>query len=422
MWDLIQSNKRKSVALIFFLAVVLIALGYFVGFYIAPGDGGLYGAVAAMLVWTIMMAASVGGGEAILLASSGAREVDHNAAPQLFNIVEEMKIAAGLPAMPRVFIIDSDVPNAFAVGLNPKRAAVAVTTGLLSRLNRDELQGVIAHEIGHIANRDTLFMTLAGVTVGAVIIIADLFLRGLFYGGGRTRRSSSRNEGQGAAIMAILSIILAILAPILAQILYFACSRRREYLADASSAQFTRYPEGLATALEKISGYHGERLQISRAVAPMMIINPLAAAGSSTSIFSTHPATEDRIRVLRSMAGGSSFAAYDQAFRSAHGDHGVIGSATLRGVSEFGVRKPSDEPAASASQQMRSAKNILHNLNQLSTIACSCGLKIKLPPGFDHPSLACPRCGAQHVVPPELLAAAAALQAAGGTPGRPPSA
>lgn len=420
MWDLIQSNKRKSVALIVLMAVVLMALGYFAGFYVAPGDGGLLGAAAAMAVWAVMMAASIGGGERILLSSSGAREVDHNAAPQLFNIVEEMKIAAGLPAMPRVFIIDSDVPNAFAVGLNPQRAAVAVTTGLLSRLSRDELQGVIAHELGHIANRDTLFMTLAGVTVGAVILIADLFLRSLRYGGGRSRRSSSRNEGQGAALMAIVAIVFAILAPILAQILYFACSRRREFLADASSAQFTRYPEGLASALEKIAGYQGERLQVSRAVAPMMTVNPLAAAGSSTSVFSTHPATADRIRILRSMAGGASFAAYDQAYRGLHKNHGVINAASLRGLAEFGVRQPSTEPGDGAAQQTRAAKNILHTLNQFSTIACPCGLKIKLPPAFDRAALACPRCGAQLPIPPELLAATAALQAADRTSGRPP--
>ena len=128
MWDLIQSNKRKSAALIVLLAAVLIALGYAIGFYLAPGDGGLLGAAAALAVWAVMMATTIGGGESILLSSSGAREVDHNSAPQLFNIVEEMKIAAGLPAMPRVYVIESDVPNAFAVGLNPKRAAVAVTT------------------------------------------------------------------------------------------------------------------------------------------------------------------------------------------------------------------------------------------------------------------------------------------------------
>lgn len=412
MWDLIQSNKRKSAALIVLLAAVLLALGYAIGFYLAPGDGGLLGAAAALAIWAVMMATTIGGGESILLSSSGAREVDHNSAPQLFNIVEEMKIASGLPAMPRVFIIDSDVPNAFAVGLNPQRAAVAVTTGLLSRLNRDELQGVIAHELGHIANRDTLFMTLAGVTVGAVILLADLFLRGLRYGGGRNRRSSSRNGGgQGAAIMAVVAIILAILAPLLAQILYFACSRRREYLADASAAQFTRYPEGLASALEKITGYQGERLQVSRAVAPMMTVNPLAAAGSATSVFSTHPATADRIRVLRSM-GGASFAAYDQAFRSLHKNRGVIAAASLRGVQEAGVRAPAAGPAQTPAGQMRAAKDVLHRLNQLAVLSCPCGLNIKLPPSFNRASLNCPRCGSSLPVPPELLAAAAAIQAA----------
>ena len=279
MWEAIRANRRKSAALVVLLATALMFLGYAIGGSFDPQAGGILGVAIAMGVWVVMMLASVAGGEKILLATTGAREVTHDSAPQLFNIVEEMKIASGLPAMPRVYLIDSDVPNAFAVGLNPKRASVAVTTGLLARLNRDELQGVIAHEIGHIANRDTLFMTLAGVTVGAIIILADLYLRGMRFGAGRSR-SSSKGGGQAAAILFIIALVFAIVAPLLAQILYFACSRRREYLADASGAQFTRYPDGLASALEKISAFQGEGLQVSKAVAPMFTVNPLSAAGS----------------------------------------------------------------------------------------------------------------------------------------------
>ena len=302
MWAAIQSNRRKSAFLILALAFVLVALGYLIGAMLDPRAGGPFGVFVALGVWALMMFVSFAGGERLLLAGSGAQEVRHDQAPRLFNVVEEMQLAAGLPVRPRVFIMDSEVPNAFAVGLTPGRAAVAVTTGLMARLNRDELQGVVAHEIGHIANRDTLFMTLAGVTVGAVVLIADLFLRGLWYGGGRTRRSS-RGGGEAAAVIAIAAIVLAILAPLVARLLYFACSRRREYLADASAAQFTRYPEGLASALEKIATYQTGQLQVSRAVAPMFTVNPLAAAGSAMSLFSTHPPTEDRIRVLRGMSG-----------------------------------------------------------------------------------------------------------------------
>ena len=294
MWEAIQLNKRKSAALIVLLALVLAALGGAIGFYLQPRypeDGIFWGVLIAMVVWIVMLLVSTASGDRILLATAGAHEVKYDDAPQLFNIVEEMKIASGLPAMPRIFIIDNHVPNAFAVGLKPERAAVAVTTGLMSKLNRDELQGVIAHEIGHIVNRDTLFMTMAGVTVGAVIIIADLFLRGLWYSsltGGR-RRSSSRDGGQGQIVIMVIAIVLAILAPLLAQILYFATSRKREYLADASSAQFTRYPEGLASALEKISAGQSKEYKKSRALAPMYIVNPMAASGKAVGLFSTHP-------------------------------------------------------------------------------------------------------------------------------------
>ena len=182
-----------------------------------------------------------------------------------------MRISAALPAMPRVFIIDTPVPNAFAVGLKPERACVAVTAGLLERLSRDELQGVIAHELGHISNRDTLFMTLAGVTLGAIVLLADAGLRMMFWGGGSRRRSSNnKNGGAAMAVMVIVALVLAILAPILARLLYFACSRQREYLADASAAQFTRYPAGLAHALRKIAQQQDpKKIPVNRVVAPM---------------------------------------------------------------------------------------------------------------------------------------------------------
>ncbi len=417
MWELIQSNKRKSAFLIVALAAVLALLGYAIGFTFAPNGGGIIGVLGALGVWAVMMLASVAGGERILMATAGAREVTHDDAPQLFNIVEEMKIAAGLPAMPRVFIMDNPVPNAFAVGLKPERAAVAVTTGLLGRLNRDELQGVVAHELGHIRNRDTLFMTLAGVTVGAVVILADLYLRGMLWGGGRGRGSSNDNKG-AAAIMLIVALLLALLAPLLAQLLYFACSRRREYLADASAAQFTRYPLGLAAALEKIAGAQTPQLQVSRAVAPMFIVNPLAAAGSATSLFSTHPPTADRIKVLRGMAGGS-LAAYAQSFAAAHNGAMVIGARTLAAepADATPLRAPAAAPAPSpaagvppappplpAAKQWRAAQDILHKVNNYGVIPCPCGIKFKIPPDFKQDRFYCPRCGAEHVVPPEMRA------------------
>jgi heat shock protein HtpX len=304
MWEAIAANKRRSAFLISFMAALLAAMGLAIGMLVGGNPRAAYfGAFIGICVWGVLLLVNMMGGESVLLSSASAREVTHDEAPQLYNIVEEMRIAASLSAMPRVFIIDAPVPNAFAVGLKPERACVAVTTGLLERLSRDELQGVIAHELGHISNRDTLFMTLAGVTLGAIVLLADAGMRMMFWGGGSRRSSSNKNSGAAMAIMMIAALVLAILAPLIARLLYFACSRQREYLADASSAQYTRLPSGLASALQKISTQQeSKKIPVNRVVSPMYIINPLAAAGSS-SVFGTHPPTEERIKRLLEMQG-----------------------------------------------------------------------------------------------------------------------
>ncbi|MEJ2056158.1 MAG: M48 family metallopeptidase, partial [Calditrichaceae bacterium] len=337
------------------------------------------GVLIAMIVWIIMLLISFSSGDSILLATAGAREIKKEDAPQLYNIVEEMKIASGLSKMPRIFIIDNSVPNAFAVGIKKDRAAVAVTTGLMSRLNRDELQGVIAHEISHISNRDTYFMTLAGVTVGAVIILADLFIRGMWFSsltGGR--RSSRDSGGQLQLIIMVISIILAILAPILTQILYFASSRQREYLADAGSAQFTRYPEGLASALQKIAGSQSEKFSKSRTLAPMYIVNPLSASGKSGGLFSTHPPTEERIRILRGMTKNSSLKAYEQAYQNLHKGQSLFAKSSLKNAEDQDIRG-AQSSGHDNKKSMRDVKDILHKAAGYGFLTCTCGMKIKVP-------------------------------------------
>lgn len=409
MWEAIRSNKRKSFLLIVFMALVLAALGAAIGAYLFSynlEEGVFLGVLVAMIVWIIMILVSFSSGDRILLATAGAKEVKHDDAPQLFNIVEEMKIASGLPKMPRVFIIDSSVPNAFAVGIKPDRSAVAVTTGLMSRLNRDELQGVIAHEIAHISNRDTYFMTIAGVTVGAVIILADLFLRGMWYSSLTGGRRSSKDSGQLQLIIMIVSIALAILAPILTQVLYFACSRQREYLADAGGAQFTRYPEGLASALQKISSNQSEKFTKSRTLAPMYIVNPLAAQGKSHSLFSTHPSTNERIRILRGMTSSSSLLAYEQAYKSIHGGPGILGESSLKASKDQSIRGAQTDKHDNK-KSMRDVKDILHKAAGYGLLACTCGVKMKIPKETDYSKVKCPRCGTIHSIPMELLSAAA---------------
>jgi heat shock protein HtpX len=240
------------------------------------------------------------GGDKMVLGISRAKRIEKKDAPQLFNVVEELSIAAGLP-MPAIYIIDDTAPNAFATGRDPKHASVAITTGLLQKLNRDELQGVMAHELSHVGNRDILYATMVGVLVGSIVMMSDFFLRSVFWGGARRRRSNS-GGGAGGAIFLVIALVLAILAPIFAKLLQLAVSRQREYLADASGAKLTRYPEGLASALEKISG-DKEVLEVAnRATQHLYIVNPIKPFEKrASSLFSTHPPIQDRIARLRAM-------------------------------------------------------------------------------------------------------------------------
>ncbi|MBW7907394.1 MAG: M48 family metallopeptidase [Kiritimatiellae bacterium] len=401
MFSIIRSNQRKSAFLIAALGLLLGLVGYAIGFYIAP-SAGIFGLAAALIVWLLLLLTSLAGGEAMLMAQAGAREItDKRDAPQLVNIVEEMQIASGLSQPPKIYIVDSTIPNAFAVGRNEKRAAVAVTTGLLARLNRDELQGVIAHEIAHIRHRDTLFMTIAGTTFGAIVLLADFFVRGLRFSAAGQRRSSNRNNN-GGAILLILALLLAILAPLLAQLLYFACSRRREYLADASAVQFTRYPEGLASALEKIAGAQKPDAATSRVLAPMYIINPQAAMGRDSDWLSTHPSTKDRIRILRSIGSTASLQAYEAAYQNFHGGKHVLGDLTATDTAEP-VRPPS--PIALAAIALppawRTARGVLHEVDDARIVDCSCGLRIRIPPAWRGSEITCPRCGSIHKIESE---------------------
>jgi len=235
-------------------------------------------------------------GASMILSLSGARKVSHDDEPLLYNVVEEMKIASGLP-MPEVYVIESEAPNAFATGRDPDHSAVAVTRGLLQKLDRDELQGVIGHEMAHIGNYDIRYAMLAAALAGAIAMISDAFLRG----GGR-RGGGPRG---GAAILMILAVLLAVLAPISAAILQMAVSRKREMLADATSVQFTRNPEGLASALAKIALDPAPLENANRATQHLYIINPLKSFSMSAgALFSTHPPTEARINALRKMGAG----------------------------------------------------------------------------------------------------------------------
>jgi heat shock protein HtpX len=299
MYDEINQNKRNSVILVVVFAAVLVLLGYIFG---QVAGFGYFGIVLAFIISTGMALAGYFRGDKIVLAVSRAKPALREEYPQLYNIVEELIIASGLP-MPKLYIIrDNDAPNAFATGRNPEHASIAVTTALLNRLNRTELQGVLAHELSHIGDYDILFATLIGIMVGMVALMADFFLRYTFWGGGRRRSSDSSSGGSG--IIMILALALAILAPLFALIIQLAVSRQREYLADANAALMTRYPDGLASALEKISRNPGVLEVSNRATQHLYLISPIKSIRErkkKSSLFSTHPPVEERIKRLREM-------------------------------------------------------------------------------------------------------------------------
>ncbi|MFH1823015.1 MAG: M48 family metallopeptidase [Patescibacteria group bacterium] len=295
-----DSNKRKSWLLLSGFFILVIIIGY-VFSQAMESPGILYLAVGLSIIMSFV---SYWWSDKIVLTMSKAKLIDHDSNRELYHIVENLCITAGLP-LPKIYLIDDTAPNAFATGRDPKHAVVAVTKGLLEKLDRSELEGVIAHELSHVGNRDILLATLVTVLVGIIVLLADWFRRWTFWGGGRNR--DSNKGGQLQIIIMIVAIILSILAPIFAYLMQFAISRKREFLADANGALLTRYPEGLAKALEKISA-DAEPLEVAnRATAHLYIASPFKSnvrgkkIGFWTKAFMTHPPIEERVAVLRGM-------------------------------------------------------------------------------------------------------------------------
>ncbi len=403
MWEQIRSNQIRSTILTIAMGILLLAIGYFIGkYFMGSGTGGL---IIALIVWAIMSLVAYFQGDGIFLALARARKIGPDDHPRLYNVVEEMKIASGLEKMPDIYIIDDPALNAFATGRKPDKAAVAVTSGLLEKLNRDELQGVIAHEISHVVNRDVLLMVMCGVLLGTIVILAWYATRILFFSsmtGGR--RSSSSGGGQAQLIILAVGIVLMILAPIAARFIYLAISRKREYLADASSALYTRYPEGLASALEKIAASTNQLKSANQATAPMYITNPFRKEGRAASnLSSTHPPISERIRILRSMAGAS-LADYDQAYRGAHQRGGeIIPVSALAGAGAVGLRAAKAKAVRAESEpdkveRTRETSDLMWRLNNYKTINCTCGTKLKIPPKFKGSSVTCPHCSKTHQI------------------------
>jgi len=312
-YDQIAANRRNSFLLATFVVALLALLGFAIGFAVfGSPEAGIGTTIVAVVIGALSGAFTYFAGDSLVLAVSGARQVDETQAPQLMNVVREMSIAANVP-MPKVYIIDDTAPNAFATGRDPKHASVAVTTGLLEKLDREELQGVIGHELSHVRNFDIRFALVVAVMVGVIAILADFFLRFTFWGGGRSR---DREGGGGGAqaIVFILAIVLAILAPLISRFIQLAVSRQREYLADASGVELTRNPYGLERALAKISA-DPEVLEVAnRGTQHLYFTNPIKKFEQrSSNLMSTHPAIVDRINRLRQLTGDPPLAAPEAA-------------------------------------------------------------------------------------------------------------
>lgn len=312
-YEQVAANRRNSFLMAAFVVALLALLGFAIGFGVFGSlAGGAATTGAALAFGSIAGIGTYFAGDSLVLSVSGAKQVDETQAPQLMNVVREMAIAANVPT-PRVYVIDDTAPNAFATGRDPKHASLAVTTGLLEKLDREELQGVIGHELAHVRNLDIRFSLIVGVMVGAIAILADFFLRFTFWGGGG--RSRDRNGGGGAqAIVFVIAIVLAILAPLISRFIQMAVSRQREYLADASSVELTRNPYGLERALAKISGDREVLEVANRGTQHMYFTNPIKKFEQrSSNLMSTHPAVIDRINRLRKLSGDPPLAQAEQA-------------------------------------------------------------------------------------------------------------
>jgi heat shock protein HtpX len=300
VYEQIASNKRRSALLIagfaLLVALVAVALNFLI-------NGGIVGFVIAAIIAIGVSFVSYYNSDKVALRMSHAQPADEHTYARYHNLVEGLCIASGLPK-PRLYIIDDPAPNAFATGRNPQHAAIAVTTGLLEKMNRVELEGVLAHELSHVKNYDVLVMTLAVTMVGILALVSDFFLRFLFWGGGR-RGSDERNNPVGA-IFAIVGVVLLIFSPIIARLMQFAVSRQREYLADSSGVSLTRYPPGLISALKKLQDDTTVIHTASKATAHLWIEEPLDTESKKVGtrmnrLFATHPPLEERIAALEAM-------------------------------------------------------------------------------------------------------------------------
>jgi heat shock protein HtpX len=394
MFELARRNRIRSVALVSIMLALLVAIGYFAQEIMYPGSGH-EGAIYALVTGSFLFLISYYTGGAILLSSIGAREIEKKDAPKLYNVVEEMVIASGLGAMPKIYVIESSAPNAFATGRAPHVSAVAVTEGLLNICSRDELQAVVAHEIAHIKNRDILFMTLLSVMVGTISLISNAVRRWFRSERQFTTRTAAATVGamgvlRTSAVVAAFGIVLILLSPFAAKIVYFLASRTREYLADAGGAIFTRNPGALADALEKISqSAVSHTLPVPDVAQDMLIVGP--------ALFESHPPVEQRIAVLRKLAGfgALNYEKYAAAFNQVTGRQPTFIPRSAFGNPAVQIAVPVAVASGMAAGAFRrEALNAVKKKAGYKAFLCGCGATIKIPPNFvATETVKCPGCG-----------------------------
>jgi len=413
VWELIESNKRRSQWIFFALFLILAVLGGLIGASFIEPYGAWWGVGIAVAFALILGAVAYWAGDDIVMSVGRATRINKETSPQLYNIVEEMQIAAGFGRMPEVYIVADDAMNAFATGVRPEKSAIAVTAGLLDHLSRDELQGVVAHEMSHIVNRDVLFMTFSGVLLGSITMLSEGFLRGFAFTGGGSRRSRLGSSSRSHPAIMIAALVFALLAPLLARIFYFAVSRKREYLADATAVRLTRYPEGLASALEKLAVGPMSLEHYNRFTAPLFIVDPQetgpdgARKSALFSAGSTHPPVHERIQILRKLSGAG-FRDYQSVFMKVKKEAELIPDRMLRDKSAVPLRAPSSdaspvgagpEKMAAKMDKLRDIGNILMATGGFLFLPCECGLRMKVPQTLGKTSVPCPRCGRILILP-----------------------
>ena len=436
MWTQIQKNKRNCFLIVLAIFAVMIFLGGFTGALYsyffhentdiplsvflnihninAYSDSMFTGIFFSLLLWLLLLFVALTNGKRIILAMNWAYKLPPQTHRILRNIVEEMTIAAGLPKVPDIYVIDAAMPNSFATGMSPNNSAIVVTTGLLTNLDRDELQGVIAHEIAHIANRDTTFMLIAGAMLGTITIITYFGLKMIFSNGyTMSRRNPICGSAKVKILIIALTLLLLVFSPIMSRILYLFISQKKEYLADACAVQYTRYPHALATALVKISTSVFVLRDADKLTSSMYIVHPLDLEVEQKefysmfkNIFRTHPPTEKRIEVLNRMTC-SDFNAYNAAFREISGKRrNIIDKKDLYNVKKQEIKKPERNyetdvngrhiyltaAIADMAERKREAEDIVWKAKNYIFKECECGTKLKFPHSYKGQKISCPHC------------------------------